>query len=160
MPNAAVYPFQWLWDSCFHAITWAGLGDPDRARRELLHLFRTQATDGFVPHVDYEWSPTHHAGFWGREGSSGITQPPMFGHAIAELARRGVDVDDLVSPATDGLRFLLGERARVDGLIALCHPWESGGDDCPRWDDCGVAEAVNKNQCKGVWLEDEGECAE
>lgn len=135
VPNAAVYPFQWLWDSCFHAITWAELGDPDRARRELLHLFRTQATDGFVPHVDYEWSPTHHAGFWGREGSSGITQPPMFGHAIAELARRGVDVDDLVRPATDGLRFLLRERARVDGLIALCHPWESGGDDCPRWDD-------------------------
>lgn len=135
VPNDAVYPFQWLWDSCFHAIVWAELGESERARSELAHLFRMQARDGFVPHVDYEWSPAHHAGFWGREGASSITQPPMFGHAIAELARRGVAVDGLLVPAALGLRFLLERRERVDGLVALCHPWESGGDDCPRWDD-------------------------
>jgi len=141
VPNGAVYPFQWLWDSCFHAVTWAELGEGDRARRELAHLFRTQTPSGFVPHVDYEHRPTHHAGFWGREGQSSITQPPMFGHAVAELHRRGVAVDDLVAPATRGLWFLLRERARVEGLVALCHPWESGGDDCPRWD----------HWCPGGW---------
>ena len=134
VPNSRVYPFQWLWDSCFHAIVWAELGEPDRARSELTHLFRTQNIEGFVPHVDYEWSPRHHHEFWGREGQSSITQPPMFGHAIAELSRRGVAIDDLVAPATAGLEFLLERRVRIDGLIALCHPWESGGDDCPRWD--------------------------
>jgi hypothetical protein len=141
VPNGAVYPFQWLWDSCFHAITWAVLGEVERAHSELAHLFRTQSPLGFVPHVDYEHDPTHHAGFWGRQGQSSITQPPMFGHAIAELHRRGVSVDDLLEPATRGLRFLLRERARVDGLVALCHPWESGGDDCPRWD----------HWCPGGW---------
>ena len=141
VPNSSVYPFQWLWDSCFHAITWADLGEPDRARTELRHLFRTQNSEGFVPHVDYEFEPTHHAEFWRREGQSSITQPPMYGHAIAELARRGVDVDDLVGSATLGLRFLLDRRERVDDLIALCHPWESGGDDCPRWD----------HWCPGEW---------
>jgi hypothetical protein len=141
VPNAAVYPFQWLWDSCFHAVTWAVLGEGDRARRELAHLFRTQSPLGFVPHVDYEHDPAHHAGFWRRDGQSSITQPPMFGHAVAELSRRGVGVDDLVGPATRGLTFLLRERARVDGLVALCHPWESGGDDCPRWD----------HWCPGGW---------
>ena len=134
VPNAEVYPFQWLWDSCFHAITWADLGEPDRARSELAHLFRTQNAEGFVPHVDYEFSPNHHGDFWKREGHSSITQPPMFGHAVAELARRNIDVSDLVGKATDGLNFLFDLRSRVDGLIALCHPWESGGDDCPRWD--------------------------
>jgi hypothetical protein len=141
VPNGAVYPFQWLWDSCFHAVTWAVLGEGDRARSELAHLFRTQSPLGFVPHVDYEHEPGHHAGFWGREGQSSITQPPMFGHAVAELWRRGVAVDDLVGPATRGLTFLLRERARVGGLVALCHPWESGGDDCPRWD----------HWCPGGW---------
>src|SRR6478672_9628621 len=29
-PNLGVYPWQWLWDSCFHAIAWAEAGD-DRA---------------------------------------------------------------------------------------------------------------------------------
>ncbi len=134
VPNAEVYPFQWLWDSCFHAVTWADLGEADRARSELAHLFRTQNAEGFVPHVDYEFSPNHHGDFWNREGHSSITQPPMFGHAVAELARRNIDVSDLVDKATDGLNFLFDLRSRVDGLIALCHPWESGGDDCPRWD--------------------------
>jgi len=144
VPNSSVYPFQWLWDSCFHAVIWARLGDPTRARTELAHLFRMQAPDGFVPHVDYEWAPEHHAAFWGRSDASSITQPPMFGHAIAELSRNGVAVDDLVGPATDGLRFLLERRARVDGLVAVCHPWESGGDDCPRWD----------HWCPGGWAPD------
>jgi hypothetical protein len=134
VPNAAVYPFQWLWDSCFHALVWAGLGEPGRAVSELGHVFRTQSPLGFVPHVDYERDPRHHAGFWGREGSSAITQPPMFGHATAELARRGIDVTGLVGPARRGLAFLLDHRPRVDGLVTLCHPWESGGDDSPRWD--------------------------
>jgi hypothetical protein len=53
----------------------------------------------------------------------------------------GVGVDDLVEPATRGLAFLLRHRQRIDGLVALCHPWESGGDDCPRWD----------HWCPGGW---------
>lgn len=141
VPNADVYPFQWLWDSCFHAIAWAQFGEPGRALSELQHLFRTQNAAGFVPHIDYEYAPLHHADFWGRADHSTITQPPMFGHAIAELHRRGVDVTSLLEPATRGLRFLFDVRSRVDGLIALCHPWESGADDCPRWD----------HWCDGDW---------
>ena len=144
VPNADVYPFQWLWDSCFHAIAWAQFGEPGRALSELQHLFRTQNAAGFVPHIDYEYAPLHHADFWGRPDHSTITQPPMFGHAIAEIHRRGVDVTSLLEPATRGLRFLFDVRSRVDGLVALCHPWESGADDCPRWD----------HWCDGDWTID------
>ena len=90
MPNGAVYPFQWLWDSCFHAVTWAVLGEGDRARRELAHLFRTQSPLGFVPHVDYEHDPAHHAGVLAARG-------PVVDHPAADVrprrgraARRGV----------------------------------------------------------------------
>jgi hypothetical protein len=64
----------------------------------------------------------------------------MYGHAVAELVRRGVDVpDDLVERAELGLRFLLDRRARTsDGVITVVHPWETGCDDSPRWDHwCG-----------------------
>ena len=141
VPNQAVYPFQWLWDSCFHSVVWAVLGEGERARSELTHLFRSQSPSGFVPHIDYEYEPAHHAAFWGRAGHSSITQPPMFGHAVAELARRGIDIDALVAPARRGLRFLLRERTRIGGMVSLCHPWESGGDDSPRWD----------HWCPGGW---------
>lgn len=137
VPNAATYPYQWLWDSCFHALVWGHLGEDDRAVSELSHLFRTQDEAGFVPHVDYEVAPDALTGFWGRSGSSSITQPPMYGHAVAELARRGTVVPTaLVERARAGLWFLLRQRQRdgATGLITIVHPWESGADDSPRWD--------------------------
>lgn len=134
VPHAVRYPFQWLWDSCFHAIIWAELGD-ERALTELRSVFRHQSAAGFVPHMTYDADPSAHAGFWGRTEASTITQPPMFGHAAAELVRRGVEVpDEVLDRATRGLRFLLDRRPRIDGLVPLCHPWESGADDSPRWD--------------------------
>ena len=76
-----------------------------------------------------------HAEFWGRPGTSSITQPPMYGHAVAELVRRGVDVDaDVVDRAGRGLRFLLESRVRDGVGPVIVHPWESGCDDSPRWD--------------------------
>ena len=134
VPNPSRYPFQVLWDSCFHALVWAELGD-DRAVTELASVFRHQAPSGFVPHITYDADPGVHAGLWGRRGTSTITQPPMFGHAAAELSRRGFPVPDrALDQATRALRFLLDRRTRVDGLVPLCHPWESGADDSPRWD--------------------------
>lgn len=136
VPNPATYPWQWLWDSCFHAVCWAELGD-DRGLTELQTALSVQGADGFVPHMNYVRHPGVAADLWGRDDASCITQPPMYGHAVAELARRGVDVsEETVAKAEHGLRFLLVDRRRLaNGLVALCHPWESGADDSPRWDD-------------------------
>ncbi len=134
VPNATTYPWQWLWDSCFHAVVWAHLGD-ERALVEVRTALVDQDEDGFVAHLRYVESNPH-AEFWGRDRTSSITQPPMYGHAIAVLAERGMAVDgELLERATRGLRFLLDRRRRsAGGLVELCHPWESGCDDSPRWD--------------------------
>jgi hypothetical protein len=139
VPNAGVYPWQWLWDSCFHAVIWLALGRSDRAVVELRSALSEQRPQGFVPHLRYV-GENPHARFWGLARTSSITQPPMYGHALAELVRAGVEVpDELVRRATAGLRFLLASRRRsAEGLVRACHPWESGCDDSPRWDDwCG-----------------------
>ncbi len=136
-PHPGTYPFLWLWDSCFHAVAWADLGESERALSELAHVFRTQDALGFVPHVDYEVAPTALQAFWGRRDASAITQPPMYGHALAELHRRSIAVpDELWTRARRGLAFLFDHRARDpgSGLITIVHPWESGADDSPRWD--------------------------
>jgi len=136
-PNTDVYPWLWLWDSCFHSIVWAELSRPDRAIAEVESVLSLQDPSGFVPHMGYQTAPARSVELWGRRGSSSITQPPMYGHAIAELHRRGFEVSDaLVDRAEAGLRFLLDQRERtVDGLITVVHPWETGCDDSPRWDD-------------------------
>ena len=43
---------------------------------------------------------------------------------------------EVVDRATAGLWFLLrGRRRDPSGLVRACHPWETGADDSPRWDD-------------------------
>lgn len=141
VPNPTTYPWQWLWDSCFHAVVWAHLGEGARAVAELSTALSTQDPDGFVPHLRYGAGPNPHAELWGRAATSSITQPPMYGHALAVMQRAGISVPtDLFERARLGLRFLLDVRRRSGaGLIELCHPWESGCDDSPRWDSA-IAE--------------------
>ncbi len=131
-PHRGVYPHLWLWDSCFHAIAWAALGD-GRGLRELGAVFGAQLDDGFVPHMRYaeptiERGPLAHA--------SSFTQPPVYAHAAAELSRRGYPVPgEVVAAAAAGLDWLWRHRMGDDGLLYVVHPWESGADDSPRWDD-------------------------
>jgi hypothetical protein len=134
-PNAEVYPWRWLWDSCFHGLIWLALDEPERAVAELAAVLRWQHASGFVPHVGYPTGDEPHAGFWGRPGASTITQPPMVGHLVAELHRHGVDVpQELRDGAVAFVGWLLRERRRPGGAVVIVHPWESGCDDSVHWD--------------------------
>ncbi len=152
MPNAVTYPFAWLWDSCFHVVIWAALGDETRALAELTHVFRCQdERSGLVPHVDYEREPDHLRAFWGRSGSSTITQPPMYGHAVLELQRRGVHVPvEIVERARHGVQFFLRARRHPSGLVSIAHPWETGCDDSPRFDHWGAHDPARWYDTKGA----------
>jgi len=134
MPNRRKYPWQWLWDSCFHAISWSRLGDP-RGITELETVLSLQLPNGFVPHMGYQTNPSSSLELWHAPGRSDITQPPMYGHALRVLAERGFAVEHLYGPATAGLDYLFSERLDPgSGLIRVVHPWETGCDDSPRWD--------------------------
>ena len=134
MPNRRKYPWQWLWDSCFHAIAWSRLGDP-RGVKELENLLSLQLPNGFVPHMGYWGKPSASLSLWHVPGRSDITQPPMYGHALRVLAQRGFAVEHLHDAATAGLDYLLEHRRDPDsGLVRVVHPWETGCDDSPRWD--------------------------
>ncbi|NNF53403.1 MAG: hypothetical protein HKN03_03070 [Acidimicrobiales bacterium] len=136
VPNGMVYPHQWLWDSCFHSLAWTALGD----RRGVVELRSALAnqdqSSGFIPHMSYWDDPAVHADFWGRPDLSTITQPPMFGHAVAMAIRAGFAVeDDLTQRAISGIAHLLIDRPKIAGLVCVLHPWETGCDDSARWDD-------------------------
>jgi hypothetical protein len=134
MPNRRKYPWQWLWDSCFHAIAWSALGD-ERAAAELESLFALQLPTGFLPHMGYQSDPQRSLALWHTAGRSDITQPPMYGHALRVLAARGFAVEHLHEPAAAALRYLFDRRRDPgSGLIRVLHPWETGCDDSPRWD--------------------------
>ncbi|MGH8825381.1 MAG: MGH1-like glycoside hydrolase domain-containing protein [Jiangellaceae bacterium] len=132
-PNVDTYPWQWLWDSCFHALVWGAFRDR-RAVTELSSLFRSQRPSGFVPHLSYRLSPQDAVPLWGVPGSSTITQPPMYAHAARQLAARGFDLPgDLITRIEHALEQLWATRRADSGLLLCFHPWEVA-DDSPRWD--------------------------
>lgn len=140
-PNPSVYPHQWLWDSCFHAIAWAALAD-DRGLAELQSCFKAQLPSGFVPHMRYLRPNVARGPLTDR---SSFTQPPIYAHAAAELQRRGWALPGpLVRAIERGLDWLWRARRTDDGLLYIVHPWESGADDSPRWDSWIGEERYNR----------------
>src|SRR5438270_5745 len=57
-PSASIYPFQWLWDSAFHAISLLHV-DPELAKTEIRCLLQGMQPDGFLPHI-LLWDVANH----------------------------------------------------------------------------------------------------
>lgn len=147
VPTHGLYPFQWNWDSCLTALGQSHMGE-DRAWREIETLFAHQWEDGMVPHIVFH---KHDDGYfpgpdvWGtgrKVPTSGITQPPVAGFAVARLFARARDR----AAAEQRARALLPKihawhdwffRCRDPqgtGLVAVIHPWETGRDNSVDWD--------------------------
>lgn len=156
-----LYPHQWSWDSAFIAIGWAQL-DPQRAMRELTTLFAAQWETGLVPHIVFNPEVPAESYFpdaarWDcrtlteaaplAPATSGLCQPPVHAiaaHRIWSIAQRdepstreGIDValQDLFPRLMAWHRYLATARdPEHSGLVTIVHPWESGTDNSPRWD--------------------------
>jgi glycogen debranching enzyme len=146
-PSPGHYPFQWFWDSCFHAVALSHV-EPEAARDELELLVSVQPQSGLLPHIIF-WDRRRLASpglFWAWAQSSGsgvpkhsaLIQPPVIAaaveryHAVTgdlELVRR-------LLPALERYFDYLG-RERCPGgspLLAIVAPWESGMDHRPSYD--------------------------
>lgn len=137
VPSPDTYPYQWLWDSCFHIIVLARI-EPDAARAEMRSLLAGQLPSGMMPHILY-WipGPLHHYE-WGIDGVSALTQPPMLAFAAWEIYRRTADFAFLaeIYPALMRMyRYLINERdPHQHHLMGIINPDESGEDTSPRFD--------------------------
>ena len=148
VPTATgLYPAQWNWDSCLIAL---GLAQFDEARAvtEIETLFGGQWADGMVPHILFHGDDSSYfpntsiwqAGPTGR--SSGITQPLVAATVVRRLFERTSDLairsrlTALLPKLLAWHRWCYGARdPDGTGLVSIIHPWESGMDNSPLWDD-------------------------
>lgn len=135
-PSPAHYPWQWYWDSCFHAIAWRRF-DPDRARRELTSLLDAARPDGFIGHTIF-WNVP----LTGRrllaynvlDSAPRMTasiQPPLLAWAWR------IAVGDPAEEPRIAAHHDRVERERDlegDGLVWILQPDESGLDSSPQFD--------------------------
>ena len=140
VPSPTLYPHQWAWDSAFAAIGWVHL-DPARAVTELRMLLAGAWPDGRVPHIRFHGAGDYFPGpeAWGADGSSTITQPPVWALAarrVVEVAGDVALVGGLLAAIEASHRFFEAARDPLGwGAVAVAHPWESGMDDAPQWDE-------------------------
>jgi len=149
-----LYPHQWNWDAGFIARGYLRF-DPNLACAEMAHLFGAQWNDGFLPHIVFNPKHLEHfpgPDYWQAERSgrvpsgvhtSGITQPPV--HATMLAPALSSDLQEKGAPGF--LQFMYPRLCRLheflhtkrtmgdNALIALVHPWESGIDNAPIWDE-------------------------
>ena len=155
VPSVDLYPHQWLWDSSFVAIGQAHY-DVERAKIEILSLFRGQWQNGMIPSIilhptNHTDTPTldRHELIWrswlnpnapNDLATSGITQPPMIAEAItrvgAQLSKseRRHWYKQIYSGLLGYHEWLYNERdPHNEGLVLQIHPWEIGLDNTPPW---------------------------
>lgn len=141
--EGGAYLPQWLWDSCFHAMTYRWF-DPEMAWEELLNLLTHQISvgndKGMIPHMSHlaENRDRVSQELFHQKNASILTQPPLISTAFLSVYRKAPDRSRL-SWVYPKLRLYHDwfDRRRDDDkdhLVALIHPWESGWDASQRWD--------------------------
>ncbi|MBI2954791.1 MAG: hypothetical protein HYY30_10795 [Chloroflexi bacterium] len=144
-PSPSVYPHQWLWDSCFHAIVMARY-DGELAKAELETVVAGVRADGFIPHLTSWSAPPGIPGIgkalhWlkGKLHHANLTQPPVLAIALEEVYERTGDKAFLARllPATKSYyRYLASHRdPDADWLVSIISPLESGMDHSPAYDE-------------------------
>ena len=143
VPSPHSYPFQWFWDSCFHAIALTHV-NVEWAKQELETLMLGAQPNGFIPHQilwekdRYPEAAARQSEKFGERYTSSSIQPPVLATAIERVYRASGDRAFLarVLPAACAFyRWLAAERdPDGDGLIAIIQPDESGVDASPKFD--------------------------
>jgi len=138
VPSSASYPYQWFWDSCFHAIILSNF-DAELAAAELLSLTPNQFDNGMLAHVIF-WEQQE-AVFnvdWGQKRTSNLIQPPLIAYATERVYKKNSDrafLETIYPALVRYYDYLLEERdLRKVNLIGLVNPDESGEDNSPRFD--------------------------
>lgn len=141
-PSKKTYPFQWFWDSCFHAIVMRHY-DTTIAKQELLSLVSVQRKDGFLPHSIF-WDGKLHG--WEKQESyfekypyiTAEIQPPVIAYAVLKIYEKDSDksfVKEIYLSLDKYYRYLCRERdPDKDGLISIIQSRESGMDFSSKYD--------------------------
>jgi len=139
-PSWPHYPHQWLWDSCFHAISLSHLGLKDTAKNEVRRLFTFQREDGFIPHIQYiskrARSPIEAERYlyphW--KNYSSHTQPSVLARTLKSIGDPEFTKEFFLKVKKFLLYFIRFQDPDNDGLISVFLPTETGRDASPEFD--------------------------
>jgi len=156
--NTKLYPAQWNWDSAFIALGYSYF-NLDYSFKEIETLISGQWDDGMIPHIlfhikDLNYTPNYKAWDCGKKiSSSGITQPPILATILKEILNKNkinkaqlLNIKKIIKKIKKFHEWFIKFRdPKKTGLVSILHPWESGYDNSPIWDEPMNKVKIEKN---------------
>jgi len=144
-PSKTHYVGVWQWDAYFHALAYRHV-DMQLAKDQLRIVFDHQRADGMVPDAVHDEGTVTQLTF---PVVADVTKPPLDAWAAWKLYEIDQDrefLDELYAPMVRWNDWWF-EKNDVDGngLCEYQHPYSSGLDDSPLWDEGLPVESPDLN---------------
>jgi hypothetical protein len=144
-PSKMYYVGVWQWDDYFHTLAYRHV-DKRLAQDQLRILLDHQREDGLIPDAIHDEGIVTHLAF---PVDADVTKPPLLAWAVWKLYEKDGDrefLNEIYEPAVRATRWWLEENDRDgNGLCEYGHPFSSGLDDSPLWDEGMPVESPDLN---------------
>ncbi len=144
-PSKTHYVGVWQWDAFFHALAYRHIEMPlakDQIRIALDH----QREDGLIPDAIHDEGTVAHLTF---PVEADVTKPPLVAWAAWKLYELDGDrefIDEIYEPVVRWNNWWFNKNdVDQNGLCEYHHPYSSGLDDSPLWDDGVPVESPDLN---------------
>lgn len=154
-PSKFYYLGVWSWDAYFHALAYRHI-DPRLAQDQLRILIDHQREDGMLPDAVHDEGVVTHLDF---PVEADVTKPPLIAWAAWKLHQLNPDVEflqEIYEPLVRWHRWWFEKNDQNhNGLCEYTHPFSSGLDDSPLWDEGMPVESPDLNtylciQCEAL----------
>ncbi len=144
-PSKIHYVGVWQWDAYFHALAYRHI-DPTLAKDQLRIVLDHQRADGMIPDAVHDEGTVTRLTF---PIEADVTKPPLLAWAAWKIYESDGDrefLDEIYEPIVRWNDWWF-EHNDTDGngLCEYQHPFSSGLDDSPLWDDGVPVESPDLN---------------
>lgn len=151
-PSKIHYVGVWHWDQFFHAIAYRHL-DTTLAEDQLRILVDHQQPNGLIPDAIFDEGLISHLEM---PVSADVTKPPLIAWAalkLFEISQRHEFLEEVYEPILRWHHWWLEENRDSRGLFIYRHPFSSGLDDNPLWDEGMPVTAPDLNTYLAIQTE-------
>ncbi len=144
-PSKMYYVGVWQWDAYFHVLAYRHI-NKRLAQDQLRILLDHQREDGLIPDAIHDEGIVTHLDF---PVDSDVTKPPLLAWAVWKLYEKDGDrefLNEVYDPIVRATLWWLEQNDRDNnGLCEYGHPFSSGLDDNPLWDEGMPVESPDLN---------------
>lgn len=145
IPSMTHYVGIWQWDAYFHALAYRYI-DRKLAQDQIRIMLDHQREDGMIPDAVHDEGTVTHLNL---PVDADVTKPPLLAWAVWKLYQMDNDrefLDEVYEPIVRWNSWWF-EHSDLDGngLCEYQHPYSSGLDDSPLWDDGTPVESPDLN---------------